>query len=726
MSQPDTAWNSDRTETALRTILGAEENLDRFSGYRVLVDVPETDNQNCQTALFTAINLLARLAPMVDRIDIQADESVERQVFVPGVRADDIGETVVALNENIGSPVTAGFDAVSRDAYDAVLHLGDGEFTGAAGEVGVSSRGWLVHTSTTGAVDPFGDEPNPIGAHTAGCIGCAEVFKQLLLADASDENLDTPVDPVDDVTFSTFNYTVDPTDPANPALPDVVDVDDLHVIGVGAGGGALVYALSTLSDLQGTVRLVDSDEVSASNLNRYLWAYADDVGAMKADVSQRLLMEAHPDFGSSIHSHPVPYEEYSDTVDSSELRLAVSTVDTARARKQIQWDLPETVLDAATNQQGDYVVLRVEFGEGQCLACKHVGSGDGVEREMAALAETVGLDADTLVRMNTNNEAFTADQVSVIEEQGTGEVAPPEPGERFSDWFRQQCGHVDLGGADMAVPVPFLPVTAGILLAGEVIKDRHFPDHTVNNRFTHNMLSEPREAMHYPANANPECSICQDEDVREFYRSKWDGETRGEAAIIEYINEAYPANRSAEQQAAVVSYLYATGAVSGSEQRVRTRRILEQVDEATRTHIDNLVNEVGLVEEHEPRGGRSFIFHERRRERVSDDLEAVLDVEVERLLDHLREDEDAREFVVDLLEIETEDLDGDEVLEAIKARFDLDEDEDRMDLFDEVAQEIEASDIEKGDHEYAPIGWRQASNRYTITQRAVNLYRGDA
>ena len=50
---------------------------------------------------------------------------------------------------------------------------------------------------------------------------------------------------------------------------------------------------------------------------------------------------------------------------------------------------------------------------------------------------------------------------------------------------------------------------------------------------------------------------------------------------------------------------------------------------------------------------------------------------------------------------------------------------ERMDLFDEIAQEIEAADVEKGDHDYAPIGWRRTSNRYTLTQRAVDLYEGE-
>ena len=46
----------------------------------------------------------------------------------------------------------------------------------------------------------------------------------------------------------------------------------------------------------------------------------------------------------------------------------------------------------------------------------------------------------------------------------------------------------------------------------------------------------------------------------------------------------------------------------------------------------------------------------------------------------------------------------------------------RVGLFDEVAQGIEVANVEKDDHNYAPIGWRRSSNRYTLTWRAVDLY----
>lgn len=727
MASDTPAWNSDRTETALESLMEgeAEEGLAAVTDRQVTLRVAQPGNENCQHALFTVLNLFTRLHPVIGEVAVALARDTGRDVYVPGVTAGTVGEAVDELAELVDSPVTVRRLDIADDDADAALHFGAGARDAT---VSIGSDGWLVHVATDGTPTRFSDQTNPVGSYAAACMGVAEVFKALLRDYVGEENIRGRVTPIENTTFSTYDYKVDPANPANPVLPSIVNLHNLNVIGVGAGGGALVQTLSALDAVRGTIRLVDSDEVSSSNLNRYIWAYRRDEGAMKAEVGKQVMVDAHPALTFAVKSYSQPYIAFSDEVDEEALELVVSAVDTVRAREQIQWDLPETILDASTNQEGDYVVLCVAFGEGQCLACKHRGRQDGVKREMAVLSDQIGLDTDTLVDMNTDNSAFTPDHVDRIAAyvNGTTDITVPEPGERFSDWFRQHCGHLDLGGADMEVPVPFLPVTAGILLAGEVIKQRHFPGAQVDNRFTHNMLGVPVEGMHGFTNAHPDCGICGDPDAVDRYEQKW--ERSGKPAVMNYINEVYPANRSAGGQADIIEYLYKQDALPEADPEIRTRQILENVATATRNHIDNLVDEVGLVERHEPRGGRSYIFHERREERLYDvDLGPIIDEEIERLLEHVADDVEVRRFVAALLEIDTTDSEQAEVLDAIRDRFfEVEDEEERMDLFDEVAQAIEAEDVDKEEYDYAPIGWRQSSNRYTLTRLAVDLYeRGD-
>lgn len=725
MAIDTSAWDADRTETALESLLEgeAEEGLAAVTDRQVTLRVAQPGNENCQHALFTVLNLFTRLHPVIGEVAVAVAREADRDVYVPGVKAGTVGEAVDELAELIDSPVTVRQSDYSDNDADTSLHLGAGT---SDATVSIGSNGWLVHVATDGTHTRFSDQGNPVGSYAAACMGVAEVFKALLREYVGEENIQGRVMPIEDTTFSTYDYTVNPANPENPDLPSVVNLHNLNVIGVGAGGGALVQTLSALDAVRGTIRLVDSDEVSSSNLNRYIWAYRRDVGAMKSEVGKQVVVEAHPALTFAVKSYSQPYIAFTEEVDEAALELVVSAVDTVRAREQIQWDLPEMILDASTNQAGDYVVLCVAFGEGQCLACKHQGRQDGVKREMAVLSDQIGLDTDTLVDMNTDNAAFTPNEVDTIAGyvDGSADITIPEPGERFSDWFRQHCGHLDLGGADMEVPVPFLPVTAGVLLAGEVIKQRHFPEAQVDNRFTHNMLGVPVEGMHGFTNAHPDCGICGDPDAVDRYDQKW--EKSGKPAVMNYINEVYPANRSAGGQANIVEYLHKKDALPEADPEIRTRQILENVATATRNHIDNLVDEVGLVERHEPRGGRSYIFHERLEERLYDvDLGPIVDEEIERLLEHVADDVNVRRFVAALLEIETTDLEPDEVVDAIRDRFfEIEDEEERMDLFDDVAQAIEAEDVDKEEYDYAPIGWRRTSNRYTLTPQAVRLYEG--
>lgn len=514
-------WNPSRTETAIRSVTHDDDLPTKIAGHRIVIQIGEPGNENSQHALLATVNLLTRLDTILEEIDVVIDHNADRHVFHPGATADSLEESVRTISRAIGSPVQVNVVKEPDGQYDAAVILGDTQAVRAPLTVHVGSDGWLAHIDTTEKANTsFSENTNPIGSYLASCMAAAEVYKHVLRNEAVDP-LKVRVEHVDDIVFSAFDYSVNTENPPNPELPDPVDLDSLHVFGVGAGGGALIHALSAVDEVVGNIQLVDSDEVSSSNLNRYIWAFAEDVDAMKTDIGKGLLSRAHP--GLMVNSHPVPYGEYADSTNCDTFELAVSTVDSVAAREQIQWDFPRTVLDAAVDQQGFYVVSRIEFGNTQCLGCKHSHKEDGKERELEAVAERIGLPAETVQQMDTDNGAFTQEQVESIEAYAGDdrEFTIPEVGERFSDWFGEQCGHMDLSISADPVPAPFLPVTAGVLLAGEVIKDGYYPEFVVSNKFTHNMFFLPRERLHKLTKPAEECSICQSQTVIEHYQSRW-------------------------------------------------------------------------------------------------------------------------------------------------------------------------------------------------------------
>lgn len=100
MASETPSWNSNRTETALQSLVegAAEEGVDAVTDRHVTVRVTNPGNENCQHALFTAVNLLARLHPVIGEVVIALARDVEFNVYIPGITAESVGEAVEELS----------------------------------------------------------------------------------------------------------------------------------------------------------------------------------------------------------------------------------------------------------------------------------------------------------------------------------------------------------------------------------------------------------------------------------------------------------------------------------------------------------------------------------------------------------------------------------------------------------------------------------------------------
>ena len=127
MASETPSWNSDRTETAVASLMDGDPDgaVAAVADRHVTVSVAEPANENCQHALFTTVNLLARLHPVVDEVVVALPRDADRRVHVPGVDAGTVGEAVADLAALIDSPVTVR-QTVEPDGADATLHLGAG------------------------------------------------------------------------------------------------------------------------------------------------------------------------------------------------------------------------------------------------------------------------------------------------------------------------------------------------------------------------------------------------------------------------------------------------------------------------------------------------------------------------------------------------------------------------------------------------------------------------
>jgi molybdopterin/thiamine biosynthesis adenylyltransferase len=304
----------------------------------------------------------------------------------------------------------------------------------------------------------------------------------------------------------------------NPSLPSTVNVQDLTIVGVGAGGGATAYALASLYDLEGKITLVDSDEVKPSNMNRYVYALYTDATNHRPKVE--VVKELFSCFKKlDIRAHQISYQECVASSKIDSIDILISTVDSKETRRNIQWDMPRVILDAAT-VLSEFYVRRVDIGKSPCLICTH--SPKEVARSLEEiLSAATGLSASEIAELRSTNACLTQEHIKRMTKSSKKYgFTLPSVGERFSDWWVMHCGELVLSATQERFPLPFATVLPGILIAGEVIKERYFPQDVLQNYYSYDIINLPADGM-IKMKPVSDCIFCSSLTTKEIFTKKY-------------------------------------------------------------------------------------------------------------------------------------------------------------------------------------------------------------
>ena len=208
------------------------------------------------------------------------------------------------------------------------------------------------------------------------------------------------------------------------------------IFGLGGVGG---YALEALCRSGiGTLHLIDSDTLSISNLNRQILATHDTVGMLKVEAARARVRAINPD--CRVFTYPIFFT-------------------------------PETA-DALDFSQFDYVIDAIDTVTGKlCLIEKAADAGIPV---ISCMGTGNRLDASALRVMD----------ISKTSNCGLARVMRKELRKRGINHLKVVCSLEEpltpMGGVEEAVALgkrqipgsnAFVPGAAGLLLAGEVIRD---------------------------------------------------------------------------------------------------------------------------------------------------------------------------------------------------------------------------------------------------------------
>lgn len=233
-----------------------------------------------------------------------------------------------------------------------------------------------------------------------------------------------------------------------PAMKTLAE-SRVAVFGVGGVGGYVCEAL--VRSGVGAFDLIDDDKVCLTNLNRQIIATRKTVGKYKTDVMKERMLEINPNVKVTVHkcfflpenADEFPFEEYDYIVDA---------VDTVTAKIELVMKAKEVGVPIISS-----------MGAGNKLDASAFRVADIYRTKMCPLAK--------VMRRELKKRGVKKLKVVYSEEK------PTRPLEDMSISCRTHCicppgaKHKCTERRDIPGSVAFVPSVAGLIIAGEIVKD---------------------------------------------------------------------------------------------------------------------------------------------------------------------------------------------------------------------------------------------------------------
>ena len=208
------------------------------------------------------------------------------------------------------------------------------------------------------------------------------------------------------------------------------------VFGLGGVGGYVVEALARSG--VGSLDLIDSDTVSVSNLNRQILATHSTVGMLKVDAARNRVLDINP--ACNVKTWPVFY-----------------TPDTADSFDFTQYDYIVDAIDTVTGKLA--LVKRAVAVNTPIICCMGTGNKlDASAFQVADISKTAMCPLARVMRRELSKRGIRHLKVVYSQEEA---MTP-------TGWEEEAAA---LGKRQIPGSVAFVPGAAGLLLAGEVVRD---------------------------------------------------------------------------------------------------------------------------------------------------------------------------------------------------------------------------------------------------------------
>jgi hypothetical protein len=426
---------------------------------RVVVDLDPVlaDQPGAQHLTWMLVTLLTRSTnAVIASVGLEVDDVPLLPGIDPGMPdgGPSLSNSLKSAAGVFGPHAAPVVDASDLDDADLVLRI--------AGPTSSSTRSsWVDATilrvsasEWTGAVTPDNthdlplnlDTGNPFGPYVAACLAAGQTYMHARVRDHLLQpmalNAWTLQQNTSDLTAGDDDFPSEPPAELNHVLA-----------GVGAVGSALLLTLWAYQSVSGTIRAADADPqgIDDTNLQRCVAFHRVDAGHPKAPTAAMRLGGHHGLAIESTHG-------LAEALVGPHTHL-ISAIDTEKARGALQDQYPASAVQASTS--GLRVeMLRVDPTSGTaCLRCFNAPPDRPVP------------DADVRAQVATFDDDVVAAHAAAV---GTNVEGVREWGRvggcgQIGDALLERLRPSD--GAPAQFSVGFASVLAGVLLAGQVLKD---------------------------------------------------------------------------------------------------------------------------------------------------------------------------------------------------------------------------------------------------------------
>ena len=295
-----------------------------------------------------------------------------------------------------------------------------------------------------------------------------------------------------------------------------VHIGKAYLAGAGAVGNSFLYALSTF-EVEGEIIIVDPDFVSGGNLNRCLFFSEKDIGKNKVDVLSKKAQNLY----SKLKFVPQPYElaKIPNRPEGAWLNKLIVGVDSRRARRNLQREIPKEVFDASTTGISEIVVHhnQLPLNGTACLGCVYVAEKQENAHE-EHVADALGVSSVQIRKQFIDKSAALAINKKYPSINSDDIIGIP-----YDTLFKELCGEGRLMTREnnqILAPLAFVSALAGAFLALMFI-EKH-----INNLPYNYWRISPWSQINYRLKqvipTNSDCEFCNDELYVKTTKEIWD------------------------------------------------------------------------------------------------------------------------------------------------------------------------------------------------------------